>query len=96
MPTATRPADAVEAMVERAQREGQASLAQLRSGFEAAGVGPAEARAVLKRLTEAGVVSGTDEPQKRTRSTTPSAGPTPGRAGRSSWRLSSKRAASSC
>jgi RNA polymerase primary sigma factor len=80
MPTATRPADAVEAMVARVvasmSAEGQASLAQLRSTFEEAGFGPSEARTVLKRLTEAGVVIGTvadqDEPKKprRTASTT--------------------------
>jgi RNA polymerase primary sigma factor len=74
MPTATRPADAVEAMVARVVEsmtaEGHASLAQLRTTFEAAGMGPAAARSVLKRLTEAGVVIGTDEPTKTSRSRT--------------------------
>jgi RNA polymerase primary sigma factor len=73
MPTATRPADAVEAMVARVVESmtasGQTSLAQLRSTFESAGIGPAQARTVLKRLTEAGVVLGTDEPKKSPRTT---------------------------
>ncbi|MCW2498899.1 MAG: polymerase, sigma 70 subunit, RpoD subfamily [Frankiales bacterium] len=73
MPTAARPADAVEAMVARAQAEGQLSLAQLRSTFEQAGIGPDEARAVLRRLTEGGMVIGTDEPTKPRRTTTRSA-----------------------
>ncbi len=82
MPTATRPADAVEAMVARVVEtvtaQGQTTLAQLRSTFEAAGMGPAQARSVLKRLTEAGVVIGADEPTKtsRTRAAHASAGPT--------------------
>ena len=40
MPTAARPADAVEAMVARVQQQGQTTLAQLRSTFEEAGFGP--------------------------------------------------------
>src|SRR4051794_2366421 len=63
MPTAARPADndvVVEALVQRAQDEGQMSLAQLRTTFEQAGVGPAQARAVLRRLTEGGMVIGSD------------------------------------
>ena len=62
MPT-VRPADVVEALVERAQADGQLSLAQLRATFEQAGIGPDEARAVLRRLTEGGMVIGTDEPK---------------------------------
>ncbi|MGB8650586.1 MAG: sigma-70 factor domain-containing protein, partial [Mycobacteriales bacterium] len=69
MSTATRPADVVEAMVARAQAEGQLSLAQLRTTFEQAGIGPDEARAVLRRLTEGGLVIGADEPKTRTRRT---------------------------
>ena len=63
MPTAAHPADVVQALVERAQVEGQLSLAQLRSTFDTAGIGPDEARAVLRRLTENGMVIGTDEPK---------------------------------
>ncbi|MCW2599742.1 MAG: rpoD [Frankiales bacterium] len=69
MPTAARPADAVEAMVARAQVEGQMSLAQLRTTFEQAGIGPDEARTVLRRLTEGGMVIGADEPKPKSRRT---------------------------
>ena len=62
MPTAAHPADVVQALVERAQVEGQLSLTQLRDTFDTAGIGPDEARAVLRRLTESGMVIGTDEP----------------------------------
>ncbi|MCU1692401.1 MAG: polymerase sigma factor, partial [Frankiales bacterium] len=57
MPTAARPADVIEALVERAQTEGAVTLEQLRTTFEKAGIGPGEAGEVLRRLTEAGVVS---------------------------------------
>ncbi|MDX6220473.1 MAG: polymerase primary sigma factor [Frankiales bacterium] len=74
MPTAARPADkdvVVEALVQRAASEGQMSLAQLRTTFEQAGIGPDQARAVLRRLTEGGMVigseGGADEPRKSRR-----------------------------
>ncbi len=57
MSTAARPSDVVEALVERAQAEGPLSLEQLRTTFEQAGIGPAEAGTVLRRLTAAGAVS---------------------------------------
>ena len=57
MSTAARPSDVVEALVERAQTEGALSLEQLRTTFEQAGIGPAEAGVVLRRLTAAGAVS---------------------------------------
>jgi len=62
MPTAARRDSAVvlEELVQRAQNEGQMSLAQLRTTFEQAGIGPDEAGAVLRRLTEAGVVIGSE------------------------------------
>ena len=63
MPTAAHPADVVQALVERAQVEGQLSLTQLRDTFDSAGIGPDEARAVLRRLTESGMVIGTEEPK---------------------------------
>ncbi|MDP3712501.1 MAG: RNA polymerase sigma factor [Mycobacteriales bacterium] len=58
---AARPADVVEALVERSRVEGPLSLDQLREAFDAAGVGPAEARTVLRALTEGGMVLGTHE-----------------------------------
>jgi RNA polymerase primary sigma factor len=69
MSTAARAADnevVVEAIFQRAQIEGQMSLAQLRTTFDDAGIGPVEARAVLRRLTEGGMVIGTDEPKAPT------------------------------
>ena len=73
MPTAARPADPVdrvEAMVQRAQAEGQLSLAQLRATFDQAGIGPADARAVLRRLTEVGMVIGADPTPAESKPTT--------------------------
>ena len=83
MPTAARPVDVVEAMVERAlaaSAEGKLSLAQLRSTFEQAAVGPDEARAILRRLTESGLVIGagddTEHTPRRARTARPAARPT--------------------
>lgn len=50
MTTAARPADVLEALVERAQTEGALTLEQLRTTFEQAGIGPTEAGDVLRRL----------------------------------------------
>jgi len=82
MPTATRPADGVEAMVARVQAEGHTSLSHLRSTFETAGVGPREARDVLKRLTESGVLLTDETPHqpRRTGTTRPAASSTPKKA----------------
>jgi RNA polymerase primary sigma factor len=71
--TAARPADVVEALVERARSEGALSLEQLRTTFDQAGIGPADAGAVLRRLTEAGAVLGTNARPARRRA--PSARP---------------------
>ncbi len=64
---AVRPVDIVEALVERAQTEGALTLEELRSTFEQAGIGPAEAGQVIRRLTQAGAILGTKEapPHKR-------------------------------
>jgi RNA polymerase primary sigma factor len=59
--TAARPADVVEALVERARSEGRLSLDQLRTSFDAAGIGPTEARAVLRELSEQGAVVMSDD-----------------------------------
>ena len=56
-----RPADVVEALVERARSEGRLSLDQLRTSFDAAGIGPTEARAVLRELSEQGAVVMSDD-----------------------------------
>ena len=86
MSTAARPADVVEALVERAQSEGALSLEQLRTTFEQAGIGPAEAGAVLRRLTEAGAVIGSDRPARRRTPARPAARPTAKQASRPAGR----------
>ena len=87
MPTAARPVDStvktveIEAMVQRALESGAAgvagaiTLAQLRSTFEQAGIGPDEARAVLRRLTEGGMVIGAHDPAEPKKRRTPAARP---------------------
>ncbi|CAN5171609.1 RNA polymerase sigma factor [soil metagenome] len=56
MSAPARPADVVETLVARSQSEGPLSLEQLRSAFDSAGIGPSEARTVLRSLTEQGAV----------------------------------------
>jgi RNA polymerase primary sigma factor len=72
MPAPARPADVVETLVARSQSEGPLSLEQLRSAFDAAGIGPAEARSVLRSLSEQGAVLGSEaeRPAARARRTT--------------------------
>ncbi|MBC7374643.1 MAG: RNA polymerase sigma factor [Frankiales bacterium] len=68
MSAPARPADTVvEALVERSRTEGRLSMEQLRSAFDDAGIGPSEARSVLRQLSEQGAVLGTDELAPRTR-----------------------------
>jgi len=57
MSAPARPADVVETLVARSQSEGPLSLEQLRAAFDDAGIGPSEARAVLRSLTEQGAVT---------------------------------------
>ena len=61
MSAPARPTDVVEALVERARSEGRLSLEQLRTSFDAAGIGPTEARAVLRELSEQGAVVMSDD-----------------------------------
>jgi RNA polymerase primary sigma factor len=76
MPAPARPADVVETLVARSQSEGPLSLEQLRSAFDAAGIGPAEARTVLRSLSEQGAVldalpdAAAERPATRARRTT--------------------------
>lgn len=65
MSTAARTPDVVEALVERARSEGALSLEELRTTFEQAGIGSADAVDVLRQLTEAGAVLGSERPAKR-------------------------------
>jgi RNA polymerase primary sigma factor len=71
MSAPARPADVVETLVARSQSEGPLSHEQLRSAFDAAGIGPSEARAVLRSLSEQGAVLGSEpeRPAARTRRT---------------------------
>jgi RNA polymerase primary sigma factor len=73
MSAAARPVDLVEALVERSRSEGRLSLDQLRVAFDAAGVGPAAAGEVLRRLSEQGAVLGEADGPARARRTTKSA-----------------------
>jgi len=61
MSAPARPAEVVEALVERSRAEGRLSMEQLRTAFDAAGIGPSEARSVLRQLSEQGAVLGSDE-----------------------------------
>ena len=74
MTAPARPADVVETLVARSRAEGPLSLEQLRSTFDAAEMGPAEARAVLRSLSEQGAVLGPvpepERPSGRARRTT--------------------------
>ena len=74
MSAPTRSADTVvEALVERSRTEGRLSMEQLRSAFDDAGIGPSEARIVLRQLSEQGAVLGSDEQGARARRTKTSA-----------------------
>jgi RNA polymerase primary sigma factor len=72
---AARPADVVEALVERSRVEGPRSRDQLREAFDAAGVGPAEARTVLRALTDGGMVLASHESGDRAKGAIRSAKP---------------------
>jgi RNA polymerase primary sigma factor len=68
MPAPARSADAVVGtLVERSKIEGPLSLEQLRDAFAVAGIGPADARAVLRELTDAGAVLGSEDKPARAR-----------------------------
>ena len=74
MPAPARSADTVvEALVERSRIEGGLSMEQLRSAFDDAGIGPTEARTVLRQLSEQGAVLGSEEQAPRARRTKTSA-----------------------
>ena len=62
MSAPTRPADVTEALVERSRTEGHLSPEQLRAAFDEAGIGPAEARTVLRQLSELGAMVTAEEP----------------------------------
>ncbi len=55
----------VEALLERARTEGRLSLEQLRQAFDDAGIGPTQAKRVLRLIADAGVAIGSDQPKVR-------------------------------
>ncbi len=79
MSAPARPADVVETLVARSQSEGPLSLEQLRTAFDAAGIGPADAGRVLRALSEQGAVIGSEpeRPAGRARRTTKTSGARP-------------------
>ena len=52
----------VDELIQRGRGQGQLSLPELRAAFEDARIPPAEARSILRELTEAGVQLGNDQP----------------------------------
>jgi RNA polymerase primary sigma factor len=95
MSAPARPVDVVEALVERSRSEGRLSLDQLRTAFDAAGIGPAEAGAVLRRLTEAGAVLDAEEPKRPRRTAKPAARPAARPAAKQTTRPSGRTVAAS-
>ena len=53
----------VDELIERGRRQGHLSLPELRTAFEQARISPAEARSIVRELTEAGVQLGNDQPE---------------------------------
>jgi RNA polymerase primary sigma factor len=52
----------VDELIQRGRGQGHLSLPELRTAFEAARIPPAEARSILRELTEAGVQLGNEQP----------------------------------
>jgi RNA polymerase primary sigma factor len=52
----------VDELIQRGRGQGQISLPELRAAFEDARIPPAEARSILRELTEAGVQLGNEQP----------------------------------
>src|ERR1700744_5469271 len=52
-----------DALIQRGRSQGHLSLSDLRTAFERAGLQPAEARSILRELSEAGVRLADEEPE---------------------------------
>ena len=65
----------VDELIQRGRGEGHLSLPELRTAFEAARIPPAEARSILRELTEAGVQLGNEQPDATQPGDSPSAAP---------------------
>ncbi len=66
----------VDELIQRGRGQGHLSLPELRTAFEAARIPPAEARSILRELTEAGVQLGNEQPDATQPGDSPSAAPT--------------------
>src|ERR1700761_41138 len=55
----------VDDLIQRGRSQGHLSLSDLRTAFEQAGLQPAEARSILRELSEAGVQLANEEPELR-------------------------------
>jgi RNA polymerase primary sigma factor len=53
----------VDELIQRGRSQGHLSLPELRAAFERAQISPAEARSIVRELTEAGVQLGNDQPE---------------------------------
>ena len=53
----------VDELIQRGRSQGHLSLPELRTAFEQARISPAEARSIVRELTEAGVQLGNDQPE---------------------------------
>jgi RNA polymerase primary sigma factor len=65
----------VDELVQRGRGQGHLSLPELRTAFEAARIPPAEARSILRELTEAGVQLGNEQPDATQPADSPAAAP---------------------
>jgi len=53
----------VDELIQRGRTQGYLSLPELRAAFEQARISPAEARSIVRELTEAGIQLGNDQPE---------------------------------
>ena len=65
----------VDELIQRGRGQGHLSLPELRTAFEAARIPPAEARSILRELTEAGVQLGNEQRDASQPGNSPSAAP---------------------
>ena len=65
----------VDELIQRGRGQGQLSLPELRTAFEAARIPPAEARSILRELTEAGVQLCNEQPDATQPGDSPAAAP---------------------
>jgi RNA polymerase primary sigma factor len=83
----------VDELIQRGRSQGHLSLPGLRAAFEQARLSPAEARAIVRELTEAGVQLGNDQPEAPVEAATMSATAAPATGGARSQAARKARAA---